>query len=284
MPDVTTIAIHGAAGRMGRRLVALAMEDPGLRLGAAVEMVGHSLLDQDAGDLAGAGRAGVALTDQLPPGRSARDEVASGSGGTGGGGVDVVIDFTQPAAFRGMIRAAADAGVAVVVGTTGLTGDDHRLIDEAARKIAVLQAPNMSLGVNMLFALAGQVARRLGDDYDIEITEAHHRFKKDAPSGTAEGIARAICEATGKDPVRDVVHGRHGDDVPRKPGQIGMHALRLGDVVGRHTVSFATLGEELQLTHIASSRDIFARGALTAAKWLKGKPAGRYTMADVLGL
>lgn len=265
--STTTVAIHGAAGRMGRRLVALAMADPQLRLGAAVEMVGHAQLDEDAGELAGEGRAGVAISDQLPS-----------------DGVDVVIDFSLPTAFRGVLRGCVDAGAAMVVGTTGLTDEDHRLIDEAAGSIAVLQAPNMSLGVNLLFALAGQVAKQLGDDYDIEITETHHRYKKDAPSGTALGIAEAICGATGKDMNADVVYDRHGDDVPRERGQIGVHALRLGDVVGRHTASFATLGEELQLTHIASSRDVFARGALTAAKWLAGKSAGRYGMADVLGL
>ncbi|MFW6033418.1 MAG: 4-hydroxy-tetrahydrodipicolinate reductase, partial [Phycisphaeraceae bacterium] len=143
--------------------------------------------------------------------------------------------------------------------------------------------PNMSLGVNLLFALAGQVAARLGDDYDIEIIEGHHRFKQDAPSGTALGIAEAICDATGKSVDKDVVHGRHGEQ-PRQRGEIGMHALRLGDEVGRHTACFATLGEEIQLSHKASTRDIFARGALKAAKWLAGQQPGRYAMKDVLGL
>jgi 4-hydroxy-tetrahydrodipicolinate reductase len=147
-----------------------------------------------------------------------------------------------------------------------------------------LQAPNMSLGVNLLFALAGKVAKQLGDDYDIEIVETHHRYKVDAPSGTAMGIAKAICDATDKDINNDVIHGRHGLDVQRERGQIGMHALRSGDVVGRHTVSFGALGEELQLTHIASTRDVFVHGALQAAKWLGGRRPGRYTMADVLGL
>jgi 4-hydroxy-tetrahydrodipicolinate reductase len=151
-------------------------------------------------------------------------------------------------------------------------------------KIPVLQAPNMSLGVNLLFALAAQVARRLGDDYDIEIVETHHRYKKDAPSGTALGIAQSICNATGKSMETDVIYGRYGDDVPRHPGQIGIHALRSGDIIGRHTASFATVGEELQLNHIATTRDVFAHGALKAAAWLTGKPAGRYTMADVLEL
>ncbi|MCX5658491.1 MAG: 4-hydroxy-tetrahydrodipicolinate reductase [Planctomycetota bacterium] len=264
---MTSLAIHGAAGRMGRRLVALASEDPKLRLAAAIEHAGNALLGQDAGLIAGVPASGVLLAEKLPA-----------------KGVDVLIDFTIPAATRKAIQLCVDAKVALVIGTTGLTPQDHAAIDAAGATIPVLQAPNMSLGVNLLFALAAQVAKKLGDDYDIEIVEGHHRFKKDSPSGTALGIAQAICDATGKDIDKDVVHGRHGDDTTRKRGEIGMHALRLGDVVGDHTVSFGALGERLELTHLASSRDVFARGALQAAKWLAGKPAGRYRMADVLGL
>lgn len=260
------VAIHGAAGRMGRRLVALATETKGLRLAGAIDRAGHELLGQDAGVIAGVANQGVPLTDKLP------------------GGVQVLIDFTIPAATRAALAHCVERKVGIVIGTTGLTNDDHAAIDRAAKSIAVLQAPNMSLGVNLLFALAGQVAKRLGDDYDIEIVEAHHRFKKDSPSGTALGIARAICDATGKDIDKDVVHGRHGDDTTRKRGEIGMHAMRLGDEIGRHTVCFAAIGEELQLSHMATTRDVFAHGALSAARWLGGKPAGRYGMADVLGL
>ena len=261
-----SIAVHGAAGRMGRRLVALVLEDEQLTLAAAVDRPGHELAGQDAGVIAGSGPCGVVLADAVSQ------------------TVDAVIDFTTPAAMRAALRHSVAGGCGMVIGTTGLSRDDHAAIDSAAQQIPVLQAPNMSLGVNLLFALAGRAARQLKDDYDIEIIEAHHRFKVDAPSGTALGVAEAICRATGKDLKKDVVYDRHGDDVPRKKGQIGMHALRLGDVVGRHTVSFATLGEELQLTHVASTRDVFARGALAGAKWLAGKPAGRYSMADVLGL
>lgn len=261
-----TIAVHGAAGRMGRRLVALVLEDESLSLAAAIERPGHELAGQDAGEIAGLGSCGVPLGDAVPS------------------SVDALIDFTTPAALRTVLPKCVAGGCAMVIGTTGLSEDDHTAIDQAARKIAVLQAPNMSLGVNLLFSLAGRAARQLGDDYDIEIVEAHHRFKVDAPSGTALGIAEAICHATGKNLGDVVVYDRHGDDVPRRKGQIGMHALRLGDVVGRHTVSFATLGEELQLTHVATTRDVFARGALASAKWLAGRSARRYTMADVLGL
>lgn len=260
------IVIHGAAGRMGKRLVTLCAEDTQLTLAGAVEHTGHPLLGQDAGPIAGIGATGILLTDDLTQ------------------QANVVIDFTTPAATRRLLQACIDRGTAIVVGTTGLTDEDHQALDVAAKKISVLQAPNMSLGVNLLFALAGQVARQLGDDYDIEITEAHHRFKKDAPSGTARGIASAICEATGKDMKSDLTYDRHGDDVPRQRGQIGMHALRMGDVVGEHTVRYGTLGERIELTHIATNRDIFAIGALKAAKWLAGKPAGRYGMVDVLGL
>jgi 4-hydroxy-tetrahydrodipicolinate reductase len=157
------------------------------------------------------------------------------------------------------------------------------MIDQAAREIAVLQAPNMSLGVAVLNRIAGEVARMLGDEYDIEIVEGHHRFKKDAPSGTAMGLAEAILNATGK--ARDVLlFDRHGDNVPRKRGQIGMHALRMGDEVGRHTAYFAALGERLELTHVATNRDTFVHGALRAAAWLANQKPGRYRIADVLGL
>jgi len=258
------ITIHGAAGRMGRRLVALTLEAPDRELEAAIDAPGAPSVGRDA-DLDGAGRSGILI-----------GEAPAGTG--------VVIDFSVPAAMRSILAHCREAGRPLVIGTTGMDEEDEAAIDTAAATIPVLQAPNMSLGVNLLFALAGEVAARLGDDYDIEVVEAHHRFKKDAPSGTAMGIARAICEATGKSPEETLDHGRHGEHVPRARGRIGMHALRLGDVVGRHEVHFATLGESLTLTHEASDRDIFARGALRAAQWLRGRPAGRYSMKDVLGM
>ena len=262
---MATIAIHGAAGRMGRRLVALTLEDERLQLKAALDRPDHDLNGQDAGVVAGSARADVAITATLDQ------------------RVDALIDFTAPAATRIAIQACLETGSGLVIGTTGLSDEDHKLIDEAARTIPILQAPNMSLGVNLLFALAGQVAARLGDDYDIEIVEGHHRFKQDAPSGTALGLAESICEATGKSMQNDLVHGREGI-APRNRGEIGMHALRYGDEVGDHTVTFGTLGEQIRLSHRATTRDIFARGALKAGHWLAGKPAGRYHMRDVLGL
>ncbi|MFA9477495.1 4-hydroxy-tetrahydrodipicolinate reductase [Phycisphaerales bacterium AB-hyl4] len=259
------IGINGAAGRMGRRLVALASEDEQLRVVTALERDGHELLGNDAGVVASVDAINTPLAAQVQ------------------NKPKVMIDFTVPEAFREALRVCRQQKIAMVIGTTGLTDDDYKAIDAAAEDIAILHAPNMSLGVNLLFALVGQVAERLGDDYDIEIVEAHHRFKLDAPSGTAMGLAEAICHATGKQIDKDFVHGRHGEST-RKRGEVGMHALRIGDEVGRHSVHFGTLGEEITLAHKASTRDVFARGALRAAAWLADKPVGRYHMKDVLGL
>ena len=262
---MTSIAITGAAGRMGQRLVALAKQDGGFDVVGAVERPDHPAQGRDAGEVAGVGAIGVPVAYDL---RSTPQ---------------VLIDFTSPDSMRHWLKSCRDRGIAMVIGTTGLQDQDHAAIERAATDIAVLQAPNMSLGVNVLFKIAGEVARMLGDDYDKEIVEGHHRFKKDAPSGTAMGLADAILKAMGK--ARDsLVYDRHGDDVVRKRGDIGMHALRIGDEVGRHTAYFAALGERLELTHVATNPDTFAHGALRAAKWLAGQKPGRYTMADLLGL
>lgn len=262
---MTTIAITGAAGRMGQRLVALAKQAGDFDIVGAIERPDHAAQARDAGEVAGIGPTGCAITFELKP------------------TPQVLIDFTTPASLRHWLKTCRDRKIAMVIGTTGLQASDHATIDQAAADIAVLQAPNMSLGVNLLFKIAGDVAKRLGDDYDIEIVEGHHRFKKDAPSGTAMGLADAILKATGKS--RDaLVYDRHGDDAARKPGEIGMHALRIGDEVGRHTAYFAALGERLELTHVATNRDTFVHGALRAARWLAGRKPGRYSIADVLGL
>ena len=262
---MTTLAITGVAGRMGQRLVALAQQDKDFQLVAALERAGHGSIGRDAGEIAGVGPIGLPVSAEMER------------------KPDALIDFTAPAALRHWLKLCRDRGIALVIGTTGLTESDHAAIDQAAVDIPVLQAPNMSLGVNLLFKIAGEVAKILGDDYDKEIVEGHHRFKKDAPSGTAMGLAEAILKATGK--TRDaLVYDRHGDDVVRRPGDIGMHALRIGDEVGRHTAYFAALGERLELTHVATNRDTFVHGALRAAKWLAGQKPGRYAIADVLGL
>lgn len=265
MSSSTSIAIVGAAGRMGQRLVALGHEDPALTVVAAIDRAEHPHFNKDIGDLAGIGPIGVPLTADLRPTPGA------------------LIDFSSPASMRNWIKICRERGIAMVVGTTGLHDADHAIIDAAAADIAVLQAPNMSLGVNVLFKIAGLVAQMLGDDYDKEIVEGHHRFKKDAPSGTASGLAEAILTAMKKDKSA-LIYDRHGDDCVRKPGEIGMHSLRIGDEVGRHTAYFAAMGERLELTHVATSRDTFVRGALRAAKWLASKKPGRYSMMDVLGI
>lgn len=262
----TTLAITGVAGRMGQRLVALAHADDQLQLVAAIERDGHAAIGRDAGEVAGAGPIGLPLSTDLPSAAPA-----------------VMIDFTAPVAMRHWIGVCRQKKIALVIGTTGLADSDHALIDDAAKDIAILQAPNMSLGVNLLFKIAGEVAKILGDDYDKEIVEGHHRFKKDAPSGTAMGLAEAILAAMGKR-KEALIYDRHGDDVVRQRGEIGMHALRIGDEIGRHTAYFAALGERLELTHVATNRDTFVHGALKAAKWLARQKPGRYAMADMLGL
>ena len=230
-----------------------------------MERADHPMLGRDAGEVAGVGTIGVKLSSQL---------IAQ---------PQVLTDFTAPASMRQWLSHCRQHRIAMLIGTTGLQAADHQLIDDASKQIPVLQAPNMSLGVTVLNKLAAEAAQILGDDYDIEIVEGHHRFKKDAPSGTAMGLADAILSATNKT-RNDLVYDRHGDDALRKRGEIGMHALRIGDEVGKHTAYFAALGERLELTHVATNRDTFVRGALRAAKWLASQRPARYTISHVLGL
>lgn len=258
-----SIAITGATGRMGKRLIALAKEHD-LEVVGGIGRSGSKFEGQDAGRLAGIGDLGVPITAEL------RSEPRA------------LVDFSSPEGMRHWMEVCRQKRIAMVIGTTGLSVADHGLVDQAAKEIAVLQAPNMSLGVNLLFKLVADAARILGDDYDIEIVEGHHRHKKDAPSGTAMGIAEAIFKATGKG-KDSLVFGRQGE-AERKRGDIGVHSVRLGDEVGKHTAYFATMGERLELTHVASNRDTFAHGALRAAKWIADKKPGRYTMRDVLGI
>jgi 4-hydroxy-tetrahydrodipicolinate reductase len=261
----TKIAITGAAGRMGKRLVALARQQANqFEIVGAIGRPESGVLSEDAGEVAGIGPIGLPLTFDLKP------------------TPQVLIDFTSPAAMRHWLKTCRDRGIAMVIGTTGLQSSDHATIDQAATDIAILQSPNMSLGINVLFKLVADVARKLGDDYDIEILEAHHRLKKDAPSGTASELANSILKATGKKKDQ-IVYGRHGEEAERQRGQIGMHSIRMGDEVGRHAVYFGGAGERLELSHVATSRDTFAQGALRAAVWLAQQKPGRYTMADMLG-
>lgn len=262
-----TLAVTGAAGRMGKRIIAIASEQPEqFKLVGALDRPDCPLLGQDAGKVAGVGEAQVPISATLT------------------GTPQVVIDFSTPAATRGLLAECAAKQIALVIGTTGLTGEDQKRIDEAAKRTAVLQASNMSLGINVLLGLVAQAAQQLGAGYDIEIVEAHHNQKKDAPSGTALSLAESIVKATGRSMEKDLVHGRVGPDAKRVPGTIGMHALRMGDVAGEHTVYYATTGERVEIKHVATSRDTFVHGALRAAAFLAGKRPGRYTMADVLGL
>jgi 4-hydroxy-tetrahydrodipicolinate reductase len=266
MAPATRIAVIGAAGRMGRAIIRTIAETPGAKLAAAVDRAGHPENGADAGTLAGVAPLGVAL--QAEPAKNA----------------DVWIDFSTPAASVANARAAAAAGAAIVIGTTGLSAADKDAIAGAARAVPVVLAPNMSVGVNVLLGLVAQAARALGPSYDLEIVEAHHRAKRDAPSGTALRLAEALAEATGRNLAATARYARQGDVGPRTAEEIGIQTIRGGDVVGDHTVFFLGTGERIELTHRATSRDTFAQGAVRAALWLSGKSPRVYEMKDVLGL
>jgi 4-hydroxy-tetrahydrodipicolinate reductase len=260
------LIIVGAAGRMGRRILSLTIDAGLFDIIAAIERKDHPDIGKDAGLLVSAQSIGTKIGSSYP------------SGG------DIAIDLSQPAAADATIDFCLENNVALVLGTTGLSPDQLEKIKAASEKIPVIYATNMSVGMNVLFSTVGKVARMLGEDFDIEIIEQHHRFKKDAPSGSALTLAENICNATGRDFPDCLVHGRSGKDVPRKKGTIGIHAIRAGDITGRHKITFGTLGETLTLSHTAHSRDTFARGALRAAQWLVDKKPGLYTIADVIGL
>ncbi len=266
---MTDVVVAGAAGRMGSRLVACLVEAPDLRLVAALEAPGHPAVGRDAGEVAGIGARGVPI---------ASDAAATIAAGR------LLIEFSIPEASLAHLRLVADAGARAVIGTTGFTSSQREEIAALARRAPILLAPSMSVAVNVAYSLLATMARVLGDDYDIEIVETHHRFKKDAPSGTALRMAEVIAEAVGRDLDAVAVYGRQGHPGERPAREIGILSLRSGDVVGEHTVSFGTLGERLELTHRSHSRDTFARGALRAARWLASRPPGLYSMQDVLGL
>ena len=265
----TAIVVGGAAGRMGTRIIALLGEAPGLRLAAALEAPGHAALGRDAGEVAGVGRSGVSITAD-PKAALTRDRM--------------LVEFSVPEASLEHLRLVADAGARAVIGTTGFSAAQREEIAGLARRAAILVAPNMSVAVTLAFQVLAIMAKALGDDYDVEITEIHHRFKKDAPSGTAMRRAEVVAEALGRDLGQVGVYGRQGLPGERTGKEIGVMSLRSGDVVGEHTVSFGTLGERLELTHRAHSRDTFARGALRAVRFMVGRPPGLYSMHDVLGI
>ncbi len=261
------IVIAGAAGRMGRILLGLVLEADDLELSGAVEAADHPALGTDAGVLAGAGgTSGVVLATALPA------------------EADVAIDFSLPEGSLALVEACAARGLPVVVGTTGFTPEQRAQLAAAGQKAPVLLSPNMSVGVNVLFRAAADLARALGPEYDVEIVEAHHRYKKDAPSGTALALGEAVAEATGRDLETAGRYGRGRGPAPRTGGEIGVHAVRGGDIVGEHTVLYAGCGERIELRHVAHSRETFARGALRAARWLADRGPGLYSMQDVLAL
>jgi len=269
-PRPLRVAIPGCAGRMGRALVqALAAADD-MQLCGASEAGGSPTLGQDAGSVAG-------LTLGIPVTADLETLLADAQG---------VIDFTLPHVTADLCPRCAERGLPLVVGTTGLSAEQHAGLERAAERIPVVFAANMSVGVNVLLRLVEQAAALLGPGYDLEVVEAHHGRKVDAPSGTALALARALVAATEQQgPLEDRArHGRHGAVGARAPAEIGIHAVRGGDVVGEHTVFFLGEGERLELTHRASSRQTFARGALRALRWATGRPAGLYDMRDVLGL
>ena len=262
------VVVAGAAGRMGARVIACLRETSDLALAAATEAPGHPALGRDAGEVAGVGATGISVTADT-------GVISAGR---------VLVEFSAPEPTLQHLRLVAERGARAVIGTTGLSAAQRDEIAGLAKRAPIMLAPNMSIGVTLALKVLPIIARALGDDYDVEITEIHHRFKKDAPSGTAARMAEVIAEALGRDLRQTAVYGREGLPGERTTKEIGVFSLRSGDVVGEHTVSFGTLGERLELTHRAHNRDTFARGALRAVRWIVSQPAGLYSMQDVLGL
>ena len=262
------IAIAGSSGRMGRSLLEAVAQAPDMRLHAALERVGGAYLGKDAGELIGS-----------PLGVTIRDDVAGALHGC-----DVLIDFTRPEATLRHMELCRQHGVGMVIGTTGFTPEEKEKIFDASRDCGIVFAPNMSVGVNLLFKLLDTAARVLNEGYDIEVLEAHHRHKVDAPSGTALRLGEVVAQALGRDLAECAVYGREGVTGERSPSTIGFATVRGGDIVGDHTVLFAGIGERVEITHKASSRATFALGALRAARFLAGRGPGLYDMQDVLGL
>ncbi|WP_457677751.1 4-hydroxy-tetrahydrodipicolinate reductase [Thermovibrio sp.] len=255
------VAVAGGAGRMGRLIGELALNDKEVKLVGVLERPDSPLIGKE-------------FSQGIKFFKSVKEMEEK---------PQVVIDFTSPQGTASILKEARELGFALVIGTTGLTEETLKEMEELAKKVPIVYSPNMSLGVNLLFKLVSEAAKALKDKgYDVEIFEIHHRFKKDAPSGTAVKLAQIVAEEMGLDLEREAVYGRKGMVGPRKEREIGVLAARMGDVVGEHTVYFGALGERLELTHRASSRETFARGALVAAKWVADKNPGLYSMFDVL--
>ena len=261
--------VTGAAGRMGSRIINILSTTEGFTLTGALEKKGNPSVGQDAGQAAGIAATGVRITDD--PGAALK-------------GGDVLIDFTFPEVSLGHLKACAEQGKAAVIGSTGFTKEQLAGVGAYVQKVPCVLSPNMSVGVNVCFKVLADLARILGPEFDPEIVEWHHRLKKDAPSGTAVRMGEVVAKALGRDYHKAAKYHREGMTGVRTNGEIGMQTVRGGDIVGEHTVYFIGMGERVELTHRAHTRDMFARGALRAAKWVVGKKPGLYDMQDVLGL
>jgi len=266
---MTRVAVIGAAGRMGKVLIEAVVLAEGVEFGAAIVSPGSSLIGVDSGELAGVGKQGVFAAGDL---ESVADQF------------DVLVDFTSPELTMKNVEACRKLGKQIVIGTTGLSDEQKGVLEDSAGEIAIVFAPNMSVGVNLTFKLLELAAKVLGDDVDIEVVEAHHRHKKDAPSGTALRMGEVIADTLGRDLKECAVYGREGITGERDRKTIGFETIRAGDIVGEHTVMFAGIGERIEITHKASSRMTFAKGAVRAATWLAGHEKGLFDMQDVLDL
>jgi 4-hydroxy-tetrahydrodipicolinate reductase len=263
------LIVCGVGGRMGSAVVRAVTQTPAVHLAAAVDKPGSGRVGKDAGEVAGAGTLGIEVSDNIQPYLKNRA---------------VIIDFTHPEASLGYLRAAAKNATPIVIATTGFDSAELAEIKRLARRAPTLLSANTSLGVNVLISLLGKVARLLGEDYDVEIIETHHRFKKDAPSGTALALGRSVAAALDRDLDKVGINGRKGIVGERSKKEIALLSVRAGDIVGEHTVIFGGIGERLEFTHRAHSRDTFAHGAIRAAQWLAKQKPGLYGMQDVLGL
>ncbi|MDH5777426.1 MAG: 4-hydroxy-tetrahydrodipicolinate reductase [Gammaproteobacteria bacterium] len=266
---MTRIAISGAAGRMGRTLIEATIENESSSVAATIERTGSSVIGADAGEVAGVGKLDIPLVDDIA---AAAEQF------------DVLIDFTRPEVTLANLEVCRKAGKKIVIGTTGFTDEQKQLIADAAKDIAIVFAPNMSVGVNLCLKLLQMAAQVMGEYTDIEVIEAHHRHKVDAPSGTALRMGEVVAETLGRDLKDCAVYGREGISGERDRKTIGFETIRAGDIVGEHTVMFADIGERVEITHKASSRMTFAKGAVRAANWLMQHDAGLFDMQDVLGL
>jgi 4-hydroxy-tetrahydrodipicolinate reductase len=267
MEEEIKAIVVGAAGKMGGRVIHIIKETPSMKLARAVERPDHPSIGMDIGDVIGLGRIGVLLESSLKKGEG-----------------DVIINFSSPQASLESLEFAKEAGLAIVIGTTGLSSEQMNKVKELSKNVRCVLAPNMSVGVNVMFRVVQEVARVLGPEYDIEILEAHHRLKKDSPSGTAVKLGELISSSIGRDFGKVGVYGRKGMVGERTKEEIGMQVIRAGDIVGEHTVLFGGIGERLEIIHRSHTRDNFARGAIRAALWVVNQPNGLYDMQDVLGL